>query len=433
MAFISILFSLGLAFFFFKVTNNIYNAGTIFLGYWSVLIFLNKLALDNLYKVSETTYTYIFLGLVGFTIGAFLAIAKKRNVSRNKAGEPNYFLFKIACIIVIVYCLYRITIIITFLAQGYSWGDIRMMNGIAGDSGSGTLKGGTYSQIIHDWFVAPVIYLLAPTLIVDIFIGKRDKKLSILSICAIVLYSLSTVSRAIWSFLILYSLCILIICRGKYQIPKKIKKWIKKIPIIVVLLFLIIIYITQQRSEDSDAKVLLNMYAYLAGGITLMDIHLHSFLADIRTFGLFSTYGFVQPFFFFLRIFNIMDYPQALLNVSIIKENLEIFVPISDNITMNAYSTLFFNFYSDFGVAGIVIGSLIFGYICMRIYRNFKLYRDFKSLVIYLVLIQFMIFSMARIYTSLTTRALIFVWIIFFFKRSKTGGIEISTKKRSMQ
>lgn len=432
MAYVSILFSLGLAFFFFKATNNIYNAGTVFLGYWSVLIFLNKLALDNLYKVSEMTYTYIFLGLVGFAIGALGAIAKKRNDFGNKAGEPNYLLFKIACIIVIIYCLYRITIIITFITQGYSWGDIRMMNGIAGDSGSGTLKGGTYSQIIHEWFVAPIIYLLAPTLIVDIFLGKRDKKMFILSICAIILYSISTVSRAIWSFLILYSLCILIICRGKYQIPKKIKKWIKKIPIFVVLLFVIIIFITQQRSEDSEVKIFLNMYAYLAGGITLMDIHLHSFLANIHTFGLFSTYGFIQPIFFFLKIFKIMDYPQALLNVSTIKDNLEVFIPISDNITMNAYSTLFFNFYSDFGVEGIILGSLIFGYISMRIYRNFKLYRDFKSLVIYLVLIQFMIFSMARIYTSLTTRALIFVWVIFFFKRSKTGGITLSREKGSV-
>ena len=118
MAYVSILFSLGLAFFFFKATNNIYNAGTVFLGYWSVLIFLNKLALDNLYKVSEMTYTYIFLGLVGFAIGALGAIAKKRNDSGNKAGEPNYLLFKIACIIVIIYCLYRITIIITFITQG---------------------------------------------------------------------------------------------------------------------------------------------------------------------------------------------------------------------------------------------------------------------------------------------------------------------------
>lgn len=50
----------------------------------------------------------------------------------------------------------------------------------------------------------------------------------------------------------------------------------------------------------------------------------------------------------------------------------------------------------------------------------------------YLVLIQFMIFSMARIYTSLTTRALIFVWVIFFFKRSKTGGITLSREKGSV-
>ena len=276
---------------------------------------------------------------------------------------------------------------------------------------------------MHDWCVAPLLYLLAPTLVIDLFIGKRDKQFSIMAIIAMILYSIATVSRAIWSFLILYALCIMIICRGKYQLPNRVRKWIKKIPILVFVLFLVIIFITQQRSDNSEANILLNMYAYLSGGITLMDIYLQSSISNIYTYGFFSLYGFLQPIFFILNFFHILSYPQPIYDVLQIKDILEIYIPISDHITMNAYSTLFYNFYLDFRIIGIIMGSLIFGFICMKFYRNFKERGDFKNLVIYMILIQFMIFSMARMYTSLTTRALTFVWIIIMFKQSSDGGL----------
>lgn len=66
----------------------------------------------------------------------------------------------------------------------------------------------------------------------------------------------------------------------------------------------------------------------------------------------------------------------------------------------------------------------------MKMYRNFKQRQDFKSLAIYLILVQFIIFSMARIYTSLTTRALTFIWILFMFRNSLDGGLNISGEKR---
>lgn len=121
-------------------------------------------------KPSELTYSYIFLGIFGFTIGCVLALLRTKRINvKVRKGEPNYFLLKIACVIIIAYCLYRISLIVVFLAQGYSWGEIRLMHGIAGDSGEGTLKGGTFSQILHDWCVAPLLYLLAPTLVIDLF------------------------------------------------------------------------------------------------------------------------------------------------------------------------------------------------------------------------------------------------------------------------
>ena len=49
-------------------------------------------------------------------------------------------------------------------------------------------------------------------------------------------------------------------------------------------------------------------------------------------------------------------------------------------------------------------------------YKYLKSTGDIRSLVLYLILIQFIVFSVARIYTGLSTRALSIVWLLFVFK-----------------
>ena len=41
------------------------------------------------------------------------------------------------------------------------------------------------------------------------------------------------------------------------------------------------------------------------------------------------------------------------------KDNLETFINLSPEISMNAYATLFYDFYIDFGWIGIAIGSFV--------------------------------------------------------------------------
>ena len=52
----------------------------------------------------------------------------------------------------------------------------------------------------------------------------------------------------------------------------------------------------------------------------------------------------------------------------------------------------------------------------MKSYKYLKSTGDIRSLVLYLILIQFIVFSVARIYTGLSTRALSIVWLLFVFK-----------------
>ena len=402
MEYLCIIVSVSLAVLFFVSTRKIYNAGTIFLGYWAIITLLTSLNFDNATPVRQSTYGFILLGLVSFAAGCLLCLSTKHKAQINsdfKFQISSYRLLNIACIIIIIYSMYRFTIIASYLSQGISWGNIRLMHGVAGETGEGTLKGGTWSQIIHDDFVAPWVYLIAPTFVVDLILGNRNKKFILLSLTAMIFYSISSVSRAIWGFLILYLIIILVMFLRRKNISPKVKKWLKRIPIFAVILFGVIIAITKSRSETSQVNLVYNMIAYLTGGIQLFDIHMQEPIADIRTYGFFSMYGFIYPVFFLLNYVGILKYTPVFTDIANIKQQLEVFVTLSDHVRMNAYCTLFFNFYSDFGVFGIFLGSFIFGYFCMLAYIYFIRKKDVRTFVCYLILIQFMIFSMARIYT----------------------------------
>lgn len=433
MEYLCIIVSVALAALFFVLTKKLYNAGTIFLGYWAIITFLTSLNLDNATPVRQSTYGFILLGLVSFAAGCFLCLATKHKAQSNidfNFQIVSYRLLNIACIIIIIYSIYRFSIIASYLSQGISWGSIRLMHGVAGETGEGTLRGGTWSQIIHDNFVGPWVYLIAPTVVVDLFLGNRNRKFILLSLTAMIFYSISTVSRAIWGFLILYLVIILIVFLRRKHISSKVKKWLKRIPIFAVVLFGVIIAITSVRSETSQVNFFYNMIAYLTGGIQLFDIHMQEPIAQIRTYGFFSTYGFIYPFFFLLNYVGILKYPSVFTDISNIKQQLEGFVTLSDHVRMNSYCTLFFNFYNDFGVFGIFLGSFIFGYCCMLAYIYFIRKKDVRTLVCYLILVQFMIFSMARIYTIYTTRALSLLWLLVLIPKKRHRGIKITFKRK---
>ena len=404
-----------LAVFFYLVTKKLYNAGTIFLGYWALITLLASLNLDNAAPVRQQTYGLILLGLVSFAGGCFICmqiIHKPRMSPDYDFTIKSYLLLNIACIVIIAYSMYRVGIIASYLSRGYSWGRIRQMHGIGGASGEDTLKGSTLSQALHDNIVAPCAYLIAPVFAVELFLGKRNKRFLALALASMVLYSIASVSRAIWGFSIIYLIIILIVFLQRQKISPTVKRRLALIPFAGVILFGVILFITRSRSETAQVNLLYNMLAYLSGGINLFDIHLQESIAQVRTYGMFTLYGFLYPVFFVLNYIGILKFPPVFKDITAIKQQLELYVRISDHVRMNAYSTLFFNFYNDFGVFGVILGSFLFGYFCMLAYTYFIRKKNIRTIVCYLIMIQFMIFSMARIYTIYTTRALSLVWLL---------------------
>lgn len=228
------------------------------------------------------------------------------------------------------------------------------------------------------------------------------------------MYSVATVSRAVWAFAIVYVLCASILMKGYLKLTKSQKKVMKFVPIIVVILAFAINKITKMRNAEAD--LFTNAYAYISGCMPLLSIHVEEAISEIRTHGMLTMYGFLHPIFFVTNRLHILSYPKSFTNAKLVKDNLETFINLSPEISMNAYATLFYDFYIDFGWIGIAIGSFVFGFICMKAFNAYENRGDTRSLVLYLILFQFILFSVARIYTVYPTRALSFIWMIFMFR-----------------
>ena len=410
---IIVVFSVIGGVFFWRKKKNLWNPVSVFLFEWALVVYLSSLRLYNLIDISSKAYIFVLIGVISFFIGSLFGDNLRLKKGIGRVYKIDYTRMNIASIVIIVFSLFRILFIIKLLSGGFSWWEIRLMS-TSGEGGIGTLKGGNVSVFLHDCIIAPLMYLIVPTLFAELLVGARNKKFILLSLIAMTCYSISTVSRAVWAFSVLYILFIVLLYRKKYSLPKKVKRMMKYGIFIIIFLCVIIYRITLMRNVEAD--ILTNMYAYITGCMPLLTLHLNEVTSSIRTYGAMSLYGFLYPVFFVLNYLHLLPYPDAFMDAQYVKNSLETFMPLSPDITMNAYVTLFYYFYIDFGYLGIIIGAFAFGYLCMKSYKYLKSTGDIRSLVLYLILIQFIVFSVARIYTGLSTRALSIVWLLFVFK-----------------
>lgn len=401
------------------------NPGTIFMFYWAFVVFMASLRLYGLRETSNKAYLFVAVGVFFFYLGSLLKAKVKFTFKKHRSlnllpvsekCKTNFRLLNIAAIVIIIYSLYRIRFIISLLGDGYSWWAIRLMSA-SGEGGEGTLKGGTLSDVVYSFIVSPLIYLIVPIIITEIFQGKKKWFSLILTILAMLTYSIATVSRAIWAFSIIYVVSTFFLMKKNQILTIKQKKIAKFVPIIVIILALIINKITNLRNSEAD--IFINAYAYIAGCMPILSIHLEETISQIRTYGMLTLYGFLNPIFFVTNYLHLFSFPEPYTNAKLVKDNLETFFSIAPNINMNAYATLFYDFYIDFGWIGIAIGSFGFGFLCMKAFNLYKHRKDTFSLVLYLILLQFILFSVARIYTVYATRALSLIWIFIMFKRAK--------------
>lgn len=373
--------------------NNRHNPMFLFNIEWGLILGLALLNISGFYPISEYTAFIILLGVLGFNLGIFCSskiIGNEYNyniidVERFTQMPANRLIVEVIFIFPVIYLATKMMRVLPMLQSGLSYGYIRVQYWT-----TKTIVTSGFDYFLNNTVCKACELVLVTYLLLEIFQKKVKIRHLLLAIFTIVLEVFIAGGRMILLETIFAIAIIFSISGISYNIPKNFRRRIKKFLYAIILLAILgIIFMTGDRQSDMSVTgaVLSNFTLCLPLMDHLIDI--------VHTTGD-MTYGFV----FFRGIFEIIctfTGPLGIFNFPTILSQLDKytnpFYSISNSQTANAYTSMFFDFYLDFGLLGVVMESLIFGFIIQRIYLRMREYPSDKNIIMYIIFAKAILYS----------------------------------------
>lgn len=410
------------------------NALTIFSGLWGIIIFLSSICLYDLNPTEDTTYMILTVGILAFGMGyIFFRLFFSRQVFRKKRNSNTYSvryrLLYILCAIIILFYLKDLMMILSDVINGKSLAYIRL---IAQDSNSILYTSrSSVENFIRMIVILPSVMALQPIVAIDLICGKKNKILLILNIIILMLRSITDGSRVMFIYFIIHLILTFIFSGDSYykNIMKKNKN--KVIVLFVLIIGVFLVYKTSvSRSGENTLK---NMYYYYSIEPYMFEQWKNEVdEREVMAYGAASTNGFIFPTIYTVKnILGLDNYPQKWYNdiFLLINETDKNWQVITSGTTKaNAYVSIFWFFYLDGKILGVIIGCILYSIIIAYNYSKLKVEMNNRNLCVYLLLLQGIIFSFVRMQFANETYAISLLMVLFLmYKKDGYGekyGIE---------
>ena len=228
---------------------------------------------------------------------------------------------------------------------------------------------------------------------------------------------------------------------SNHKMSKK-KKIILALLISVPILALVFVALFVTAARDGGIDLFKSIYYYLCGCIPNMEINLSKFNYDYYTYGLTFISGLIRPFItLFSRSTNVplSDIFKASDAFLFDASSTNIIAP---GVSYNAFVTMFYFFYRDFGFFGVIFESFILGLALSFLYKKIIFNggkKDYRLLAIYLVTMIGLSMSFVRWQIVSVGFAITYYYAFFVFKKSKlkirrtsSNGIDSNKKEFSL-
>lgn len=411
--------------------KKIYNFLTAYCFFWSIIVFLANLKLFDMYEYSNKGYELILIGSLGFAIGywifRFWINNKKFKVNmNNKILNDNNLNKKYVYLLVyiaLVFYTYVTLKVLLFFKDGYSYYLIRRMYQGYADMPFFNSKLEVY---FSSYIAIPIIYVLCPLFIIEVFKKNKDFRLLILMTLTLVLYLFSSASRFIVLNIVFQFIFIALFLNKK--IPKKI---LKRVKIAVVALLGVIILVTVLRenkptyNSSYDWGILKSTYSYFSVSVPLLT-YWSEYINSIGYFGKgLVTFRAPLSLITLLLLHPLGIEFNSLTEAINLVNQTDIFIPIFPKHTYNAFASIFYYFYVDFREIGVFIGCMFFGAICGFIFKKLVINPNNRNLLFSLLIIQALFKSMVRweFYTS--GYFIAFIIALFIYNERKKIRIKL--------
>ena len=404
-----------------KLTKKWINPLSVFSGIWTVILFLSILGLNGLKTANYNTYYIICAGVISFAVGYLLTYKSKVFFSFNKKRTftdgkyvLQYQIIYILGIICIVYFAIKLLSVVSLYLSGNGLAAIRVL---AQSEGAATTSGGKLINAVRVLIIMPYAYAIIPITAMEIWFGKKNKKILFICFAIIALRVLSEGGRI---SIIYFALHLLIgfsflesYGKAMQDIAKKIRRNRKKLKIGVFLLVIILIIASLSRSVSSLTTV---TYYYFSMQPYMQEVW--SQIVDdahLIGYGVGSFNGFIFPFLYLFK--NILGIPfpthfNQIYNM-ILATDSQWQIISSYHTRANAYVGTFWYFYLDGRVIGVILLSFLYGVMGGRLYSKAKRHTNVRSVCVYSFYLQSIILSFSGFAFSSMFYGIAFLFIIF--------------------
>lgn len=413
-----------------KIDKKILNPMSIFMFVWAVMLYMNSLRLFTLFETDNEYYVIIALGLAMFLLGyIFASSVKKIKLFKAKTHEQNTTRIYILCGVVL--CLF-----FSKFVQNIPFFSSLGLSGIRKALQTGELLNYNNDSIAMSFIwqivLLPARMALSVVAAENFFGSKKNKVLLIMNVIIIIMSVFIDGGRSvILNFIIHIVLAFyygyvqekarksVYAHRGVLTLKKKYIKVFVGVLIFVTVFLIAFIVATLDRSGKYTIR-----HLYYYGSIPPVMFDIWGDVVNERGiigFGLASLNGFLSPFLYVFKILLGTDELPFYWGkvVDMIYETDRVWVQTSNLSHSNAYVSLFWFFYLDGRILGVIIGMFIYGFSSNRVFHRYDTTQSQFSLCVLILWIQGLIFSGVRFQFSVMPYALAFVYLWLLFNRKE--------------
>ncbi|CAI3403592.1 O-antigen polymerase [Enterococcus cecorum] len=413
-------FSLFLALIALKAYKSIFNPTTFFCGLWSIICVFSQLKLFGFIGGSTYVYILIGIGVFCFALGSLYTMQRRRGVKvsfgslkygtdLHSSDAPNYKILWLMMLVVVGYTSIKLYRAMPYLLMNNSMGYVRLKYL---EVGAGiTINAADY--FVNTFFITG-FRLACEVIIINELIARREvnKFLVCLLILAIGMNVMLSGGRMILFDLATYAL--FSIKLNGFKRKWKLNLWQKLLLIVSALIVVyVVVFLTMDRQRD--ISVFQSIYGNFFGGVSLMTTIIENVVKDNWTWGTMFSYGVLSVLFLPLNVFLKIPYPHSF---EIYADIVSPFYNVGAT-TMNAYTTCWTFFYTDFRIIGVVVFSLFFGVIAAKSFNRFREKRNAASICLYMIMLNIMLYSMIRWQLCNSSYLLALAIIPHLYKRNK--------------
>ena len=278
------------------------------------------------------------------------------------------------------------------------------------------------------YFAQPMSYVILQYSIFKIFKGEKVL-LSVLCILVTAVMTEMCVGGRFFMYYVAFGFIFLLFSKNYKRGFKQIGEYRKRSAKMQFLIILVILVLLTAIIQVTGAEKLFDsIHSYFCGCVKLLDVKIDEFLRTEKyTFGMTSLNGFVRPLLVLLRAIGLIgDLPKIAQDAeTYLLAVEEVSNEVSNEGTFNGFVSMFYTFYVDLGLIGIIVGSALWGWFCENIYAKMKSRGHDRDILYYLLILMALSTVMTRFAFCTYQYSLSFVYLYFIF--------EFGRKKRKLQ